>query len=45
MWLTLNIGHWADSAKLKMITFNKICRELVVWSLEMPNAPYTKRVR
>lgn len=38
---TLNIGHWAVSAKIEMITFKKICRILVIWSLEVPNAPYS----
>jgi len=40
---TINIGHWADSANLKMSTFNKIYSGLIGSSFEMPNAPYSNR--
>lgn len=42
---TINIGHLADSGKLEMSTCNKIYSGLIVWSLEMPNAPYSQRWR
>lgn len=37
------INHWADSANLKGVTFNKICSSLTGKCFEMPNASYTKR--
>jgi hypothetical protein len=40
---TINIGHLADSANLKMSTFNKIYSGLIRWRFEMPNAPYSQR--
>jgi len=41
--LTINIGHLADSDKLKMSTFNEIFSGLTGWNFEMPNAPYSSR--
>jgi hypothetical protein len=37
------INHWADSANLKGVTFNKICSGLTGKCFEMPNASYTNR--
>jgi hypothetical protein len=43
MQVTINIGHLADSAKFDMSTINKIYSGLILWSFEMPNAPYSSR--
>ena len=37
------INHWADSANLKGITFNKLRSGLTEKCFEMPNASYTNR--
>ncbi|SMO92910.1 hypothetical protein SAMN06265379_11713 [Saccharicrinis carchari] len=41
--LTINIGHLADNGIFEMSTINKIYSGLIVWSFEMPNAPYSSR--
>lgn len=35
------IKHLADSANLKVVTFNNICSGLTVLLSEMPNVSYT----
>lgn len=39
------INHWADSANLKGIAFNKIYSGLTGKCFEMPNASYTNVMR
>jgi hypothetical protein len=41
--LTMCINHWADSAKFKCVTYNKVCSGLTGKFFEMPNASYTNR--
>ena len=43
MAITKCINHWADSAKFKSTTFNKICSGLKGKCFEMPNDSYTNR--
>lgn len=38
--VTINIGYLADSANFELNTLNEIHSNLIVGSLEMPNAPY-----
>jgi len=40
---TINIGHLADSAKFDVSTIKKTYSDLIRWSFEMPNAPYSER--
>ena len=38
-----NIVHLADSTKIKIIAIKKTNSKLKIWSIKMPNAPYSNR--
>ncbi len=35
----------AKVVKMNELTLNKLCSKLKIWSVEVPNAPYSKRYR
>lgn len=41
--VTINIGHWSDSVKYKINTFNNIYSGLIIKHFELPNAPFLNR--